>query len=121
MNILLAISSSDGADYLAFELKSLNQDLPTHKVIYDAVVFAIDEDKKETKQKTKNKVFSKEHGLSVIWGEIFYDSYFIQDVLRAEAMYGDPETEEYDPRYRNLTLEPPFHIDVVLKVKNCLV
>jgi hypothetical protein len=120
MNILLAISTPDGANYLAFELETLNQDLPTHKAIYDAIVFAMEEEDKPLTKRAAFEVFSQEHGLIVSWGEILYDGYFLDDVLQATGMYSDPETEEYDPRYRNLTMDPPFHIDVVLKVRNII-
>lgn len=117
MNILLAISTPDGADYLVFELETLNMDLKHHKSIYNAVVFALSDKKKEYKKRKANKVFSKNFGLSVSYGEILCDGYFITDILRAEGPYSDSEAEEYDHRYRNLSLETPVQIDEVLKVK----
>lgn len=118
MNILLVISSPGGGlDYLAFELECLSFDLEKYTLINNAIVFAIEEERKPFGERVDRKVFSKEHGLVVSYGEIWNEDDFIADVLRAEAIYGDPEAEEYDPRYRNLSLQPPFHIDAVLKVR----
>lgn len=115
MNILLSFSSEDGPTYLAFNTDSLNLELEHHKNILDAIDFSREELKKELSQRVKNKSFGD--SISVIWGEITNDCYIIESSLRGEAQFSDEECEEYDPRYTNITIEPPFHIDEVYIVR----
>lgn len=118
MNILLAISSYiDGPDYVAFSTNSLNMELKHHKDILDAILFSREQLKKEHKDRV-NQQFGEE--LSIIHGELISKSYFIESVLRGQAQFSDIDSEEYDPRYKNVTMEPPFHISIVLPVRTCL-
>ena len=94
MNILLACSSKDGPNYLAFNLETLNLDLQHHKSIYDAAIFAIEDSKKEFSDREDYKKFGE--FLGICSGEINNDCHFIENVLRGEAEFSDPESEDYD-------------------------
>lgn len=115
MNILLAFSSHDGPSWLAFNTDSLNLELEHHRNINDAINFSREQQKKEKYcERTLGKKFGED--IEVVWGEITATSYIIEDVLRGEAQFADEESDEYDARYKNITLNPPFLIDEVFKI-----
>ncbi len=115
MNILLSFSSEDGPSYLAFNTDSLNLELPYHKFIWDAINFSREELKKEL----SNRVTRQKIGgiIEVIWGEITEEYYLIESALRGEGEFSDEDCEEYDSRYQNITIQPPFHIDEVFTIR----
>lgn len=116
MNILLACSSHDGPLWAAFSLESLNLELEYHKNIYDAINFARKERViKNYSDRTHIETFGNQ--LEVIWGEITDKGYFLDAVLNAGSYLSDENSEEYDPRYKRITIEPPFHIDEVFEVR----
>lgn len=110
MNILLAFSDSDSASWVAFNFESLDLELEHHKNLHDAINFCFDNPELTESIKFGNI-------LSVCYGEIFESGYHIENLLRKDAQFGDPESEEYDPRYRNIALSTPFQVDGVVKVK----
>jgi hypothetical protein len=45
---------------------------------------------------------------------LYEEFYFAGYMLKGECEFADPEAEEYDPRYKDITIKPPFHIDTVI-------
>ena len=111
MNILLTRSSVDGPSFVAFNLESLKLNLEYHKNIYDVISFLI----KNKGDKKITKKFGKD--IEIIHGELTDNFYFIENVLRGEAEFADEESEEYNPDYIDITIQPPFHIDEVFTLK----
>jgi len=110
MNILLSAAGHDGPFWVAFNTDSLNLELEHHKNLLNAIKFCLkNKDKKEFGAgKWFGSIFS------VHDGEIFETNYFTEYMLRGDCEFSDPEADEYDPRYKDVTLKPPFHIDGVL-------
>ena len=110
MNVLFSFSCHDGAYYSAVNTDFFNLNLEHHKDINDAIHFSIEQLKKELKDRVVRKKFGSM--IEVIWGEIICEENFIEMVL----MGMEPFCEE-EVLYKDITIQPPFHIDVVLTVK----
>lgn len=114
MNILISASSHDGPFWVAFNLESLNLELEHHKNLHDAIQLCLINQGK--------KVFGEGNGhfgsiYSVIDGELFEDGFFTDYMLKGQCEFSDPDAEEYDPRYKDVTIKPPFQIDAVITLK----
>ena len=114
MNILLSSSSHDGPYWIAFNLETLNLELEHHKNLYDAIIFCLSYQKKPIFGTVIKKWGNV---LSVIDGELCDEEYFVENIIKGEAEFSDPDSEEYDFRYKNITINPPFQIDAVLTLK----
>lgn len=116
MNILLVISSPDGPSHVAFSLSSLNLELKHHKELYDAVQLCLEA------QKAGGKTlgdFCKAFGdeIAVDYGMIIDVDCFVSNMILAEAEFGDEDHENYDSRYKNISIQPPFQLDAVIKLR----
>ena len=115
MNILITISGHDGPSWVAFALESLDLELKHHKNLHDAIQLCLKEPVEVWGENLKG---TKQFGdvISVICGELYEERSFIKNMLQAQAEFEDPESEDYDPRYPNISLHPPFQIDAVIEL-----
>jgi hypothetical protein len=112
MKVLLASSGHDGPGYVAFDTDSLNLELEHHKNLYDAIQACLESQRSQGKNTRDSQ--GKFGVFSASYGELYEEFYFAGYMLKGECEFADPEAEEYDPRYKDITIKPPFHIDTVI-------
>lgn len=115
MNILITASNHRGPSWVAFTLESLDLELKHHKDLYDAIQSHF---KPPVEVWGENLKVSKKFGevISLLHGELYEEKSFIINMLQAQAEFEDPDSEDYDPRYPNISLHPPFQIDAVIEL-----
>lgn len=113
MNILLVEKSHDGPVWTAFNFNSLNLELEHHKNLHDAILLCL-ENKELASEFSENKKFGPI--FSVAHDKITQDFSFANYMLRGDCEFSDEEAEEYDPRYTNITIQPPFQVDIIIEV-----
>lgn len=113
MNILIAGSTPDGPYWLAFNLESLNLELPYHKNLFDAIQVCL--------KTPKNKQLGEGNGtfgeITVSYGQLMDEDCFVESLVKAQAQFADEESVEYNPAYKDITIQPPFEIDAVIELR----
>jgi len=112
MNVLLAFSSHDGPFTVAFNIDSLNLELKHHKNIFDAIQLCLEANKSD--KKISDEFCKTFDNVVVSYGELQDEDCFINNVIKAQAEFGDPDSDEYDSRYKDISIEPPFQLDAII-------